>query len=67
MKGSEPEWSNPQIEYGELSKKLKNGLKTIHCTLPNCPKFQKCEFPTAHETHFKHNFKIRGAKSTFVG
>ena len=46
----------PQTKCGELSKKLKNGLKTIHCKLP---KFQKIEFSIAHETHF------RGAKSTF--
>ena len=31
------------------------------------PKFQKIEFSIAHETHFKHILKIRGAKSTFVG
>ena len=27
--------------------------------------FKKIEFSIAHETHFKHVFKIRGAKSTF--
>ena len=27
-----------KIECGELSKKLKSGLKTIHCTLPSCQK-----------------------------
>ena len=52
---------------GELSKKLKDGLKTIHCTLPSCQNFQKIKSSIAHETYFKHIFKIRGAKSTFVG
>ena len=61
MKGREPEWPNPmQIECGKLSKKLKNGLKTKHPTLPNHSNFQKCEFSVAPEIHFKHIFKIRG-------
>ena len=53
----------------KLSIKLKYGPKTIHCSLRlatkfNYPNFQKCEFSITHETHF--NFKIWGAKSTFV-
>ena len=67
LKGSEAKWANPQIECRKLSRKLKNGLKIIHCTLPSCPNFQKREFSIAHETQFKHSFKIWGAKSTFVG
>ena len=49
LKGREPEWPNPQIECGILSKKLKNGLKTKHPTLPNHSNFQKCEISVAHE------------------
>ena len=57
----------PQIKYEKLSKKFKNGLKIVHCTLPSHPNFLKSEFSTAHEMNFKHSFKIWGAKSTFVG
>ena len=49
MKGREPEWPNPQIECRKWSKKLKNGLKTKHPTLPNHSIFQKCEISVAHE------------------
>ena len=67
LKGQEPSWANPELNVGNYLKKLKNGLKIIHCTLPSCLNFQKSEFSTAHEMNFKHSFKIRRAKSTFVG
>ena len=47
-----------------MSKNLKNEYNLA--TLPSCSNFQKFEFSVAHETHFKHAFKIREANSTFV-
>ena len=65
MKGREPEWPNPKLNAGN-SKKLKNGLKTKHPTLPNHSNFQKCEFNSiAHEMLFSR--LVGGANSTFVG
>ena len=34
----------PRTKCGELSKKLKNGPKTIHCTLPSYQSFKKLNF-----------------------
>ena len=66
MKGSEAKQANPKLNM-ENCLKAQKWTKTIHCTLPSCQNFQKIEFSIAHETHFKHVFKIQGAKSTFVG
>ena len=37
-------WANPKLGI------VKNGLYTIHFTLPSCQNFQKIEFSIAHET-----------------
>ena len=63
MKDREPERPNPKLNEGNCQK-ARNGLKIKHPTLPKSLKFQ---FSAAHELHFKHVFKIRGANSIFVG
>ena len=66
LKGLEAKWANPELNVGNCPKSSKMDIQ-CHCTLPSCQIFQKIEFSIAHKTHFKHVFKIRGAKSTFVG
>ena len=61
MKGQKRQWANPELNVGNC--------QSAYIVLYEIAKvfFFKYEICTAHETHFKHIFKIQGAKSTFVG
>ena len=65
LKGSEAKWANPELNVGNC---LKSSKMTKNHTLysTKMPKFS-IFYTTAHETHFKHVFKIQGTESTFVG